>query len=90
MPDWRPVRYWVCLTRFYVANLKGANMKKWIAALVATIFAAGAAFAQAPAAPATPDAPAAAPVHKKAADASKHKKAAHKRAHKKAAATPAA
>lgn len=56
-------------------------MKKLIAAIIATTFAMGTAFAQTPA-PAT-DMAAAAPTHKKAA------KAKHKKSHKKAAAKAA-
>jgi hypothetical protein len=65
-------------------NPQDTNMNKLIAAIAATTFAMGSAFAQAPAAPAAPApaaaAPAAAsvatPVHKAA------KKSTHKKAHK--------
>lgn len=46
-------------------------MKPLVAVLIAVTFAAGAASAQAPAAP---EAPVATPVHKKAAPSAKHKK----------------
>ncbi|MDB5804924.1 MAG: hypothetical protein JWN73_2246 [Betaproteobacteria bacterium] len=61
-------------------------MKMFIAALVATTFAMGSAFAQAPAAPAAPDTPVATPVHKKAATKAKHKKAPSRKLHAKKAA----
>lgn len=46
-------------------------MKQLAVVLIAVAFAAGAAFAQAPAAP---EAPVATPVHKKAAPSARHKK----------------
>lgn len=64
-------------------------MKHLIAALVATTFAMGTAFAQGPAAPAAPEMPVATPVHKKAAQSAKHKKASLKKTRAKKAA-PAA
>ena len=59
-------------------------MKQFIAAVVATTFSIGAAFAQVPAAP---EAPVATPVHKKAAPAPKHKKASVKKDRTKKAAS---
>ncbi|HEU4373226.1 MAG TPA: hypothetical protein VFS02_07045 [Telluria sp.] len=46
-------------------------MKQVIAIMIGTVFATGAAFAQAPAAP---EAAVATPVHKKAAPSARHKK----------------
>jgi hypothetical protein len=59
-------------------------MKQFIAALVATWFAIGAACAQTPAAPA---APVATPVHKKAAPSARHKQASVKKVRIKKAAS---